>query len=74
MAGRDGGTGDAVLHGGTGLRVDGLNVEEVAQAIISLLRERNLADIMGKRGLERVKESFGWEQVARKTMGILHGA
>jgi phosphatidyl-myo-inositol dimannoside synthase len=74
VAGRDGGTGDAVLHGGTGLRVDGLNVEEVAQAIISLLRERNLADIMGKRGLERVKESFGWEQVARKTMGILHGA
>ncbi len=70
VAGRDGGTADAVLHGVTGYRVDGASVEEIADALCRLLGDAVLAHRMGDAGHARVQADFSWESVARKTRAL----
>ena len=72
LAGEAGGTGSAVLHGETGLRVDGTSVEAVADGLRSLLTQPALAFERGQRALQRVEREFAWERVADKTR-TLHG-
>ena len=67
LAGEAGGTGSAVLHGETGLRVDGTSVEAVADGLRSLLTQPALAFERGQRALQRVEREFAWERVADKT-------
>ena len=58
VAGRAGGTGSAVVDGETGLRVDGENVEEIAQALIRILTHPAEAAEMGRKARSRVLENF----------------
>jgi phosphatidylinositol alpha-1,6-mannosyltransferase len=71
LAGTDGGTGSAVLHGETGLRVDGKTFEAVVDGLRRLLDDNGLRNRLGAAGLQRVAEQFAWEQVARATERIL---
>ncbi len=71
VAGRDGGTGDAVVDGVTGLRVYGDDVHEIASAVVKILSDPGLADRMGAAGLKRVREDFGWEKVACRTLEVI---
>ena len=69
VAGKAGGTGSAVLEGVTGLRVNGENIAEIAQALEYLLsdpeksarmghaaRQRVLADFIHKRRVDQLRE------------------
>jgi len=67
LAGEAGGTRSAVLHNQTGLRVDGVSVEAVANGLRSLLTQPALAFEWGQRALQRVEREFSWERVADKT-------
>ncbi len=67
LAGLAGGTGSAVLHGETGLRVDGTSVDAVAEGLRSLLTQPALTRAWGQRALQRVEREFSWERVAEKT-------
>ncbi len=67
LAGRDGGTGSAVLDGETGIRVDGHSVVAVAAALSRLLTRHDLAEAMGRQGRDRVCRELTWQQVARRT-------
>jgi phosphatidyl-myo-inositol dimannoside synthase len=67
IGGESGGTGDAILHGVTGLRVDGTNVEAIATAVTTLLTEPGLAKAMGRQGQCRVATEFSWEMVVERT-------
>lgn len=67
LAGTAGGTGSAVLHAETGLRVDGLSVDAVAAGLRTLLTQPALAREWGARALQRVEREFSWERVAEKT-------
>jgi len=67
LAGREGGTGSAVLDGVTGLRVDGHCVSAVAGSLRRLLTDRDLAEAMGRRGRARVCCELTWQAVARRT-------
>ncbi len=67
IGGESGGTGDAILHGVTGLRVDGTNVEAIATAVTTLLTEPGLAKAMGSQGRCRVATEFSWEMVVERT-------
>ncbi len=67
LAGAAGGTGSAVLHGETGLRVDGASVEAVADGLRSLLTQPAQTLEWGQRALQRVEREFAWERVADKT-------
>jgi phosphatidylinositol alpha-1,6-mannosyltransferase len=63
VAGSVGGALDAVSDGETGLLVDPTDEEAVANAIVRLLLDRDLADRLGTRGAERARE-LTWERHA----------
>ncbi|HMA12358.1 MAG TPA: glycosyltransferase family 4 protein [Steroidobacteraceae bacterium] len=67
LAGEAGGTGSAVLHGRTGLRVDGVEAANVAQGLCQLLAHPEWMRELGQAGLNRVNANFAWEQVAHAT-------
>ncbi len=71
LAGRDGGTGSSVIDGVTGLRVDGESTSAVAEALLYLLADREVAATMGRRARERVLRRFTWDAVAHRTC-VLH--
>jgi phosphatidylinositol alpha-1,6-mannosyltransferase len=67
IAGQAGGTGAAVVHDATGLRVEGASQDEVSAALLQLLGDDALASRLAEAGLKRVREQFAWEMVADKT-------
>ena len=62
-----GGTGAAVVHGVTGLRVNGSVTEEVSAALARVLTEIEFAKQLGANALVRARAEFGWDIVAEKT-------
>jgi phosphatidylinositol alpha-1,6-mannosyltransferase len=64
IAGRSGGTADAVLDGETGVLVDPENPVAFAEALRSLLGNRSLAGAMGHAGRRAVETFFNWDRVA----------
>jgi phosphatidylinositol alpha-1,6-mannosyltransferase len=63
IAGRSGGTADSVVEGVTGYRVN-TNVYELTAAIRRLLKNPGLCERMGRAGLQRAREDFGWHKRA----------
>lgn len=70
VAGRAGGTGAAVVDGVTGLRVDGVSVDDVVEALERLLDNPALASELGRNGLARAAREFSWERVAEQTRAL----
>lgn len=68
VVGDSGGAREALVDGETGLLVDGAEVQEVADAVATLLSDRDLARSMGRAGRERVERELTWSAVAR-TLG-----
>ena len=62
IAGRDGGTSDAVIDGETGLIVDGEDVSSVQHALDQLLDDPSMAEKMGRAGHARFWSEFEWSQ------------
>ena len=71
IAGRSGGASEAVEHGINGLLVDPLSVNDIAQAIMSLLTNQVRACEFGERGRRRVAERFTWSEQARELVKAL---
>ncbi len=61
-----GGIPEAVASEKTGLLVEAKDPEEIALAIEKLLKERTLAETLGKNGRTRVKEHFTWEIITQR--------
>jgi len=72
IAGMAGGTGAAVLDGETGLRVNGADGTEVAEALLRLLRSAELAERLARQGLERTRRELSWRRVAEQTGDLAH--
>ncbi len=70
LAGEAGGTGSAVLHDETGIRVDGSDVANVVNGVRRMLDNEHLRLGLGESGLKRVNEQFSWDAVASKTKGV----
>ncbi len=70
IAGRSGGAGTAVLHGETGLLVDGNNLDELCEAILLLLNDEALRRRFGANGRKRAVEEFDWEVCLQKIQAI----
>jgi phosphatidylinositol alpha-1,6-mannosyltransferase len=73
IAGDSGGAPDAVVAGETGLVVNGRSVAGVADAVISLLRNREQAAAMGEKGRSWVEREWRWEVQADRLGGLLTG-
>lgn len=71
LAGEAGGTGSAVLHGETGLRVNGADLEPVVAAMRRLVEDGQLRAQLGQSGLRRVEKLFSWEAVASRTREVM---
>jgi phosphatidylinositol alpha-1,6-mannosyltransferase len=70
VAGAVGGAPDAVLDGETGLLVDPLDPVAVAEAIVRLLRDDELAHRLGAAGQARAQQ-FAWPRVAERVQALL---
>ena len=57
--------GDAALY------VDPESVDEIREAMLTLLRDAELRRSLGERGVQQVKQ-FTWERAARETLAVLH--
>lgn len=68
LAGRAGGTGAAVVHEQTGLRVNGENLDEVVYGLNQIIGNVGVAGRLGKQALEYSKR-FSWDEVAKQTRG-----
>ena len=64
VVGDSGGARESVVDGGTGILVEGRNVEQVADAVSMLLEDPALAERMGKAGRERVERFYTWPRAA----------
>jgi phosphatidylinositol alpha-1,6-mannosyltransferase len=71
VAGDSGGAPEAVIHRNTGLVVDGAEVDEVAEGILSLLHDPAAAARMGRNGTTRVRNEFTWESLASRLQSLL---
>jgi glycosyltransferase involved in cell wall biosynthesis len=69
VASNVGGIPYVVEDGKTGLLFESENVDDLAEKIITLLKDKELRDKMGKAGKGRVKE-FTWEKVAERTVEV----
>lgn len=63
-----GGIKENFASGKDGILVDPSNKEKLAGAMIRLLKNRKLAEKIGKEGLRTAKEKFSWEAIAKKTL------
>lgn len=71
VAGDSGGAPEAVIHGETGLVVDGNEVDEVAEAIRELLGDPERATKLGAAGADRVHRDLTWDALSIRLRGLL---
>ena len=68
------GTGEAVLDGQTGILVEPGDVEALAEALETIIRDRPTRLKMGGAGRARVEASFSWDRVAERSLEVLETA
>nr|MBI3612484.1 glycosyltransferase family 4 protein [Nitrospirota bacterium] len=66
IGGNSGGMSDAVLAGVTGLLVDPLDVQAIAQAVVRIGTDREYAERLGRNGRRRCEEDMNWASLAGK--------
>jgi phosphatidylinositol alpha-1,6-mannosyltransferase len=71
VAGRSGGSPDAVDEGRTGLVIDGRSVAGVAEALTGLLTDSDRASAMGRSGREWVLGEWAWDRTVAEFTAML---
>lgn len=64
IGGKGNGADDAIVHGETGLLVDGTDERAIADAIATLIDDPQRAAAMGRAARERAERSFSWRSTA----------
>lgn len=72
VAGRSGGSAEAVQEGVTGHVVDG-SVEQVADRVSALLLDSERARALGTAGRQWVEQAWAWDGLATRLRGVLAG-
>lgn len=63
-------TDEVVLDGQTGLLVEPGNNNELANYLMLLLRDKQLADRLGKNASSYIRENFSWDKTAKLTLQV----
>jgi glycosyltransferase involved in cell wall biosynthesis len=66
VATRSGTVVETVLDGETGFLVEKNNVEQLAQALLFLVKNDDSRELMGRAGRRRALKYFTWDQVATR--------
>ena len=74
LAGREGGAGDAVLDGETGLVCDGAKQDDVASALLTLLGDEALRKRLGAAAAERVRRDLSWPSAIGRYLATFEAA
>ena len=74
VVGDSGGARETLVHGETGLLVDGADVGQVADAVSGLLADPDRARRMGEAGRVRVERAHAWPAIAARLAGWLREA
>ena len=74
VVGDSGGARETLVHGETGLLVDGADVGQVADAVSELLADPDRARRMGAAGRARVERAHAWPAIAARLAGWLREA
>ena len=72
IGGNSGGVPDAIEDGVTGFLVNPNDVNYIAEKLITLFTNKDLAKSMGIRGCRRIERSFTWMAIARKIKNLLN--
>jgi len=72
VAYRAGGIADVVRHGQDGVLARCGNIDELAAALASLVRDGDLRRRLGHAGLERIPREFRWEDKLRLVRNVYH--
>ncbi|MDA7857902.1 glycosyltransferase family 4 protein [bacterium] len=65
-----GSVGELVRENNCGLAVTPEDSDALAEAILRLIKDKNLRDQMGKNGRRIVEEKYSWRNVAQKTLEV----
>lgn len=71
IGGRSGGVPDVIIHGETGWLVDPNDAASVADAIVRLLTDRELARKLGETAQERVGREFTWSKIVKSMEALM---
>ena len=66
-----GGDKEMMIDGKTGFLVREGNAEDIIEKISLLLKDKKLAEEMGKNGRLFIKEEFNWEKIAKRFLDII---
>jgi glycosyltransferase involved in cell wall biosynthesis len=64
---------EIVQEGQTGLLVEAGNARALAEALVKLLQDPNLAQQMGLKGRVRAGQLFAWDTIAAHTWALYQG-
>ena len=67
---RVGGIKDVVVEGATGFLVEAGDSAGIAEKVSMLLSNKELTEVMGNRGRERVEAEFSWSRIAERTLAL----
>lgn len=70
IAGKSGGTKDAIVDGKTGYLVEYNDVKKLEKTILLLLKNKKLRNKLGEAGRQRVLKEFLWENNAKKLLDL----
>ena len=68
VAGRSGGVVDAVLDGETGLLVNPESTSQLADALIRIIENPELANRLGTAGCQRIEETLNWARFTEEVL------
>jgi len=74
IAGKRGGSAEAVRDGVTGILVDPESVTEIAEAVVSLLKDPVMARHMGEKGRKMIEEFHTESGMIKKYVDVVKGA
>ena len=74
IAGKSGGTSDAVIDGVTGFLIDSTNINEFQKKISLLLKNPGLRKKFGKNGRARVVKNMLWKHNSQRTVRVYNDA
>lgn len=66
IASKFAGIKDVISHEQNGLLINPKNIEEFADAMIMLLKDKQLAENIGKKGYKTCHKYFSWESIAKR--------
>ena len=73
VTGRQGGVAEAVDDGVTGILVDSDDLKEVSKAILSLIEDQEMSQLMGRNAREHYVRKYSSKSMALKTLSAVLG-